>query len=124
GAATTLDGLGSPQFLRSDVSDTFTGGSLLFTGGSSILVSGGATPTLTIGGANLQLGLGDSSADITTVIGQFVASEISPPLDVLTVDGREVLLGTNATSTIRFFESGTSTFAHRIAWEDGIVDAT
>src|SRR5690606_33262592 len=64
GAATTLDGLGSPQFLRSDVSDTFTGGSLLFTGGSSILVSGGATPTLTIGGANLQLGLGDSSADI------------------------------------------------------------
>ncbi len=122
--ASTLDGLDSPQFLRSDVSDTFTGGVLGFPGGTLLNMSGGGSSDLTIGGANLQLFLGDSVADVTTVVGGFVADSIAPAATNLTIDTDELLVGETATTTIRFFEGNTATYLHRIAWEDGPVDAT
>ncbi|MFG0316384.1 MAG: FG-GAP-like repeat-containing protein [Planctomycetota bacterium JB042] len=121
--ASTLDGLDSPQFLRSDVADTFTGGVLGFSGGTLLNMSGGSSTDLTIGGANLQLFLGDSVADTTTVVGDFVTDFITPSATGLTVESDELFLGTTATTTIRFLEGNTNTFLHRIAWEDGPVDA-
>lgn len=64
GDATSVDGLDSTQFLRADASDVITGNTVW-------TVSGGAPNALTIGGANLEVNLGDSSADQVSVNGGF-----------------------------------------------------
>lgn len=116
--ANTLDGIDSAQFLRSDVADAFSGGTLSFQSGSNIVAAGSSPNTLTIGGANLELSLGDSGADIVTVPGPFSTNSISPLGTILTLDASDLRVGNTATSTIFFFEEPSSTFAHRIAWED------
>ncbi|MFG0318490.1 MAG: hypothetical protein ACF8XB_14545, partial [Planctomycetota bacterium JB042] len=123
GDATLLDGIDGAQFLRSDVPDVFTGGTLSFTGGSTLLVTGGSSGAFTIGGLNLILNLGDSGADTAIVPGVLEVDGTLKVDGIVDIDSPELLLGSTATTTLRFFETGTLSFANRIAWEDGIVTA-
>ena len=66
GDADTVDGLEASQFLRADTNDVISGG-------STWSVAGGSPNSLTFGGANLELNLGDSSADTTVVRGSLTA---------------------------------------------------
>lgn len=62
GDADTVGGLQAGQFLRADASDSIAGGAIWN-------VTGGVPNSLTFGGTNLELNLGDSAADVTNLIG-------------------------------------------------------
>ncbi|MFG0316978.1 MAG: hypothetical protein ACF8XB_06895, partial [Planctomycetota bacterium JB042] len=78
GDADTVDGLQGNQFLRSDANDIITGNTVWS-------VIGGSPNSLTIGGGNLELFLGDTSADRTTVIGGFAVDGTSVELNESTL---------------------------------------
>ncbi|MFG0317609.1 MAG: FG-GAP-like repeat-containing protein [Planctomycetota bacterium JB042] len=68
GDAQTVDGLDSSQFLRADQNDSIADGTLYTVAGSPA--------TLTFGGANLELNLGDSGADTVYTSGPLNVSGV------------------------------------------------